>query len=380
MDIANTSLTLLTPNSVEGFLAKYPAQANDFAIQLLKSDISAFVANLQTKPIVLVTHSLSILSTVNEKEYENTHICSPYSIYVIFPKLYAKQLSTQWKLVVLSYATLFGKAFQWMKINKVIQLNNTLSTINLHPLELHKFIPSFITTLIKKYPNHAIMLNRFNQLLDPELFSSLENNNFIFIPTKTVHIFNPTKDYYNKKNTKYDLTLLKRTNYSIVYHDQITENDLERIHELYKMLFLEKHTEHNPDLTLLYFKQCHEQHWFEFMAFRNQSGIIDAFISDACRDNVMICGPLGYDTKKPRKLGLFRMIIALSLQKAHHSKSYYNIGSGNEEFKLNRGSQREIEYNAIYCKHLPFYRRLPWLILAWCARRFSLRIFEKQLI
>ena len=113
---------------------------------------------------------------------------------------------------------------------------------------------------------------------------------------------------------------------------------------------------------------------------RNEAGIIDAFISYARLNGVMICGPLGYDTTKPRKLGLFRMIMSLSLKNAYQAKCFYNLGSGNEQFKMLRGSRREIEYNAVYCQHLPFYRCFPWMILSWCGRHIVLNVLKKYLL
>jgi hypothetical protein len=146
------------------------------------------------------------------------------------------------------------------------------------------------------------------------------------------------------------------------------------------MLFIEKHSSFNPKFTVKYFKYCHRFKWFVFTALRNKEGVIDAFCSQSKKKDVMTCGPSGYDTEKSSKLGLYRMIIWLNLNKAWEEKCLYNMGSGNEQYKLNRGSIRQMEYNAVYYWHLPIYRRIPWLILSWTGNQLSTRIFKKYLL
>ncbi|MDE3400246.1 MAG: hypothetical protein PWK00_04475 [Coxiella burnetii] len=381
MEKATHPITVFTPKDADRFLEEHREKTGSIEATLLKNDLSLFVTNLKAGRVILSNGSVSILATLNKAKCENTHICSPYNAYITYAKAYADHFNSLWaKLLIITFTKMFGKLFQWTKIDKIIQLNNTISTINLHSTDLSALIPDIVLKLKKRYPKYTIMVPRLNQIMDSTLFTALKNGGFVLIPTKMVHIYDPEDNYLSKRNVKADLSLLKKRPYQIVYHDELSSEDIKRIRELYEMLFIKKHSRYAPDLTIHYFQQCYQHRWFEFIALRNQSGIIDAFISYARMNGGMICGPLGYDTTKPREMGLLRMIISLSLDRAKKTGSIYNLGSGNEKFKLMRGSHREIEYNAIYYQHLPFYRQLPWKIIAWFSNRFLVKLFKKHLI
>lgn len=381
MDIIDHPITIFTAQDANRFLQKYHHKSDSLESFLLNTDPTNLVTNLETQNIVIAQGDHLLFATKNDKEYNNTHICSPYNTYIGYGKLSAKNFERLWiRGFIYGFTLFFGKIFKWLQFNKVIQLNNTFSTINLHPENTDALLSPIIHKLIDAYPKHAIIWPRLNPELNKNLYNTLIQHHFKLIPTKTVHVYCSDKNYMKRSHTKRDLSLLKKSDYKIVNHHELTATDLVRIHALYEMLFIKKHAGYNPQLTLAYFESCHRHHWFEFTALRNPQGEIDAFISQAKRNGIMICGPLGYDTEKPIELGLYRMIIAVSLQNAHEADCTYNLGSGNELFKLNRGSERQLEYNAIYYHHLPFHRRLPWQILHWTGHHFIQRIVEKSLL
>ena len=90
----------------------------------------------------------------------------------------------------------------------------------------------------------------------------------------------------------------------------------------------------------------------------------------------MICGPLGYDTRVDRKIGLYRQLVAICLKHASENHVIFNMGGGSDEFKLKRGSTQTLEYTAVYCRHLPFYRQLPWRVLSWACNKLLKKILN----
>lgn len=376
-----SSIAIFTSTDIHRFLAAHPEKKSTIEQHFLTEGPGTLVKDLKTESIVISTGKQTLFATVNHKEYGNTHICSPYGVYIGSAKAAVKNFDSQWvKICIHLFTHIFGSFFKGLKLNKVIQLNNTLATVNLHPREIAEFAPEMIKTLITQYPHHAIIWPRLTLKMDAELYALLEKQGFSFIPTKTVHLYDIENNYMKIKTTKRDFSVLKQSDYKIVSHDELTEIDIDRIQALYEMLFIEKHDSYSPHFTKKYFQHCHQFRWFELTALRNSEGIIDAFCSQRELEGMMVCGPSGYDTTKPSKLGLYRMIIWLNLNKAHEAKCLYNMGSGNELYKLNRGSTREIEYNAVYYRHLPFYRRLPWKILQWAGQNISLKIFKKHLL
>jgi hypothetical protein len=54
-----------------------------------------------------------------------------------------------------------------------------------------------------------------------------------------------------------------------------------------------------------------------------------------------------------------------------------NDSSGAAEFKRLRGAVPEIEYRAVYVRHLPWRRRVGWATLAFLLRRIAVPIVRR---
>ncbi len=274
---------------------------------------------------------------------------------------------------------MFSLIFKKAKFNRVVQVNNKPSDAIAYPGLSLREVRNCLQNLISHFPDHAIIFPRIDKVSSKELYENLLKAGFWMVPTRTAHIYFPDGSHFKRSHTKRDFSFLKKQAYTFVPHKQIFENDLERIHELYQLLFLEKHSRENPDLTLKFFKESHRHCWYNFFGIRNEEGIIDGFLAYEVQDGVMACGPLGYDTSMPQDKGLYRMIFAHSLKIAEENGWIYNFGGGNETFKMNRGSHRAIGYTAVYCKHLPLYRRFPWWILGRLGHKITVKILKSVL-
>ena len=89
---------------------------------------------------------------------------------------------------------------------------------------------------------------------------------------------------------------------------------------------------------------------------------------------------LGYDIDLPPKLGLYRQAFAVLMSEASNRGQLLNLSAGAGLFKVFRGAQPCIEYDAIYDYHLPYYRRLAWycLLAGGIFQRFNLSSAARQ--
>lgn len=347
--------------------------------QLMQQNSIDLVSNVQTKIAALVGEQSAWPLTINQKEYRNALICSPYTTYVTYPLGELKKFTKIWiKSVVLINTAIMSMLCRLTKFNQVVQVNNNLNSLIKHPKKFIQLLPTLTKKIIEKYPYHAINFFRVNDALDKELLSELKGNGYLVFPDRMVHVFFPEKQFIKRSHTKRDVSLLRKSSYKIVSHDELTDDDAKRLAQLYRLLFVDKHSTLNPIYTAHYFRQAIRYRWHHYTALRNSDGNIDAFISWFESENVMTCGPLGYDNTIDAKIGLYRQLVALCLQHADKQRFIFNMGGGSDEFKLNRGSTETMEYVAVYCQHLPFYRHIPWKILHWACHKLIKKIMRDK--
>lgn len=376
--MSNHCVQVFTSENHNDYIQTHKDSVNSLIANALENGFEKLASNFITDEIAISFGATSLLGTVNENEYDNSPICSPFNLFCLYPKKKIQSIKVNWLRHFLNVVTtLFTLTFKTTKFDRVIQLNNKPCDAIVYPELSPTEVESCVTQLKKQFPNHAIIFPRIDRLTSPTLVESLEANGFLMVPTRNVHIFHPENSYMKRSHTKRDFSLLKKQDFQFVEHDDISGNDLLRIYELYKMLFLEKHGRENPELTIEFFQKSHAHRWYTFFALRNPKGVIDAFLSYETHGNNMACGPLGYDTSQDKEVGLYRMIFAHSLKIADQHNYIFNFGGGNEHFKQNRGSRREIGYTAVYCKHLPLYRRFPWMLLETVGRKATIKILEK---
>ncbi len=344
--------------------------------QLLKQNSTHFVSNIKTTVAALVFENDAWPLTINKTEYRNALICSPYTTYVTYPLGELKKFNFWIKGIVLLNTAFMFLLCRLTKFNQVIQVNNNLNSIIKHPRQFITLLPSLTKKITARYPKHAITFYRVNDALDQDFLKTLKDNGYYVFPDRGVHVFFPESGFIRRSHAKRDISLLRKSSYKIVSHDELTMQDAERFAQLYKQLFVDKHSKYNPIYTAHYFQMAIQHRWHHYTALRNSDGQIDAFISWFDSENTMICGPLGYDCVVDRKMGLYRQLVALCLQRADAHNLIFNMGGGSDEFKTNRGSTSTLEYVAVYCKHLPLYRRIPWKILQYLCNKLIKKIMD----
>ncbi len=337
------------------------------------------VSNVKTKMAAMMIEQDVWPLTINKKEYRNSVVCSPYTTYISYPLDELKKIKKNWvKLSVLLNTVLMGLICRITKLNKIVQINNNLNATLIHSPQFYSLLPEITDKIVNHYPKHAVVFIRVNNMLDIQLLETLKKNDYLVFHDRSSHVFFPENNFQNRTDTKKDFDLLKKSNYMLVHHEELLISDAKRLSELYQMLFIGKHSKSNPLYTEDYFKLAIQHHWHHYTALRNKEGRIDAFSSWVEKGNNMSCGPMGYDTTVDIKVGLYRQAVALYLMHAHEKQLIFNMGGGSDKFKLNRGSTKTLEYTAVYYKHLPFYRHVPWKIFHWAFNKFFKKIMQNE--
>jgi len=156
----------------------------------------------------------------------------------------------------------------------------------------------------------------------------------------------------------------------------LTDGELDRCRELYNRLYLEKYSYYNPQFTEAFLRLARDEGVLHLRALR-RDGRIDGVMGFFVRNGLMTQPLFGYDTELPMDEGLYRLLTLITLQEGQARNLLVHASGGVGKFKKLRGGKSVIEYNAVYDRHLPVHRRLPWSILQRISAA-AIPVFQKN--
>lgn len=259
-----------------------------------------------------------------------------------------------------------------------VQWSSWLLSTNLHHPTLRTAIPEVTDRLAASCPDRAILIRSIDPYLDPDLPSAFVRAGYRVFVSRQVYFFdgrNPT--FLGRSTVKRDLKELRALqNHRIVEHRELDAADAPRIAELYRQLYIDKHSRLNPQYTAGFVSQALRNHWLEFRGLRHVSGRLDGIYACFRQGSCTSTPFIGYDTSLPAELGLYRMLVSMLLTDVAERRLVLNYSSGAGDFKRRRGAEPCLEFNAVYDRHLPPHRRAANAILEQLANGPGRRFLE----
>ena len=240
-------------------------------------------------------------------------------------------------------------------LDRAVIIANQLISTNLYPRWQGSDLSAMSEQLCNTHPDRPLMLRNICPQVDPQLFAHLNEQGWILIPTRMVYLCDPAHEHVSKHNhVKKDARLLADGQVSVVSHEQLQVQDLLPLRDLFRQLFITKHSPLNPDFSLEFFQLCLETGFLELHGLRWQGRWVGVLGLYAHADSGWLTTPLiGYDTSLPQELGLYRRLMALLLDQAKQRCLRLHYSSGAAQFKRARGGVPALEYSAVYEQHLP---------------------------
>lgn len=226
------------------------AYVRDSFVPLLQKDIKLFIKNIDTQLFLLEIDDLVLPITVNNKEFENSYVCSPYTHYISYAMEELWELKRPWLEKLLIYPIrLLGRWLRRTNINKVVVVNNWMLSTNLYHSMNEQQIKRITNLLVEKFPEHTILFRSLNNELHSTIIQSLSNLGYNKIMSRSVYLFDPK--YYKEMNRKErknllnDKKLLKKSNYEVINNERLTKKDILQISNLYNQLYIRKYSINN---------------------------------------------------------------------------------------------------------------------------------------
>jgi len=347
---------------------------------LISQPTERLVSNVRTSWALLRTGDIALPTTINDTEYDNSYVASPYTGCVLYPRSELEKLDGHPLVVAAIRVLLFGMQgpLRAARVNRVVCVNNWLLSTNLYPVWCGASVSEITRLLVERHPTHALAFRSLNETTNPELLRRLAESGYLLAPSRQVYFFDGAAgDYMRRPNVRWDQSLLSKPPYRVVPHEELTSGDAARMEYLYRLLYIDKYSPHNPQFTAEMLDECRSRRLLEFRGLRGDDGRLDGIVGWFERNGVLTVPIVGYDTSLPQRLGLYRRLMALVLRETAERKLLLNLSSGAAEFKRLRGGVPCLEYTAVYCRHLSAPRRAVWHTLAWLLRNVGAPILRK---
>ncbi|WP_170328413.1 GNAT family N-acetyltransferase [Ruegeria arenilitoris] len=338
-----------------------PAPVAQFVDLFARHRSEALIANLSTRVEQLDIGGLSVPMTVNDGGLRgNCYICDPVTGYINYAieetrNFVSRPLLRQALIGLIHSASPFVRP---TGLDRAVQVNNWLFSTNPAPQIDRPTAAALRDNLTARFPDHAIILRSLNTYADASTLSAFRADGFHLLPSRQVYLFDGRIAPKPQKDMKNDRRLLRRTPYELIANEAFEPRDYARCSALYRLLYLEKYTPLNPQYTPTFIAEMHQRGLIELEGLRGEDGELAAFGGRFQIGHTLTQPLLGYDTSRPQKDGLYRLITALAQQAALENGLLFNMSAGAAGFKRHRGAVPAIEYSAVYARHLPLRQRM----------------------
>jgi hypothetical protein len=359
----------------------FSGKAYDY-VKAISINTQLYISNIKTSFKLLVINNIALPISINDSELQNAYTCSPYTHHISYAYDELRFIPNG-LLRFLCWLLLapFNLFFRITKANKIVVVNNWLLSTCLYP-DISNNNVSEITKHIKKtYSSHTIQWRSLLRSQHTELIDTLQDNGYILVPSRQVYIWKP-KYYKNsnkrqRKNFNQDKKILQSPDMSITPMNIESGSEIKRAKDLYQKLYIDKYSTYNPQLTNAFFELVQRLGIIDVYYLHHQQLEQDAVIGIFRNDTTVTVPMLGYDVDQPAARKMYRACSAMSYQVAQNNNLTCNKSSGVPEFKRNRGCKPEMEYSAVYVRHLPWYRRIIWLTVASVLNNVAAPLMKK---
>ncbi|MBI5822499.1 MAG: GNAT family N-acetyltransferase [Chloroflexi bacterium] len=364
--------TLQFPPTADGDYARR------YLIPLMTDDPQKYIRNVYDTQLMAVKVDDVILPiTISDFHPQNTYTVSPYSHYVSYggyeevKHLHNPLAEALIKLIMNPVAWFF----RYAELDKVVFVNNYLLSTNLYPSVNSNQLSAVSEALIKWFPERAIIFRSVDQKKNPHIHQTLERLGYDLVLSRQVWYMDPAASLKTRQ-CKEDLRALKNNGCEVVSGKDLSDDELRRAVQLYEMLYLQKYSYYNPQFTFDFLKLARDEEILHLYALK-KDGRVNGIMGFFVRNGAMTQPLFGYDTSLAMEEGLYRLLTLVTLQEGARRGLLVHASGGVGKFKKVRGGESVTEYNAVYTRHLPRKRQLPWKLIG-AVSKAAIPYFRKN--
>jgi hypothetical protein len=362
--------TLTFPQTEDGDYARR------YLLPMIINGVQKYISNAHnTRMMAAKIDDVIFPITVTDFHIENTYTCSPYSHYVSYGALdEVKRLNNP---PIEALIKLAMRPIAWYlrqsEFDKVAYVNNWLVSTNLYPPIAADQLRALCEALPKWFPDRPIVFRSVDEFQNPTVVHTLRELGYEMLLSRQVWYLDPQVGTSLKVHRE-DLRAIHKNGHA--EGGDLHENEIARGVELYNLLYLEKYSYYNPQFTSEFLKLAYNEKLLSVKTVR-RDGRLNAIMGYFSRNGVMTPSLFGYDTSLPKTDALYRHLTVLTMREAKERGLMLHDSSGVGKFKKKRGAKKVIEYNAVFTKHLPLRRQLPWKLIGLVSKA-AIPLFRKN--
>jgi len=313
--------------------------------------------------------------TVHDRRRTDSYPVSMMTQYLDYPRAELNLVSSGApRLAARLGLVAFEAILQGAMADRSVQWNSWMFSTNPVPEGLSGSVEAITRSLAREFPGHAVVLRNIDEMGAPGLADQLIRQGYRLLTSRIVYCFDARqKPLRNTSTLRRDAKeFAGETRYRWVSPWEVQLSDAGRIAELYRMLYLDKHSRLNPQYDEAFVRAAIRDHWLEFHGLRDRSGRLVGIWGYFAIDNTITTVPfIGYDTALPPESGLYRQLFLGIHREVNDRKQLLNYSSGAGDFKRRRGAVPVVEFNAVFDRHLPERRRMAFRIAALILNRLA---------
>jgi Acetyltransferase (GNAT) domain len=363
-------------------VANTPEMVARFTAIFQRQPVPDLIANLATEVSQIDIAGRSYPLTLNARgQHGNCYICNPVTAYIDYALDETRNFRAHpaLRLAVRALIHACAPLVRASGLDHQVQVNNWLFSTNPVPTISVDAAAEMRDRLTLAYPDRAIVLRSLNDMADVASLASVRAAGFRLLAARQIYIFSDDGALSRPSNDmKRDLQAIARSGLQVVANDGFGTDDYARSADLYDMLYIDKYTPLNPRYTARYVQAVHEAGLMQLRGLRDPADGRLVAVTGLFENGRTLTQPIvGYDTRRPMKEGLYRMVMAMAQDHARTHGLFFNMSAGAASFKRRRQAVPVIEYNAIYADHLPRPQRIAVRVIEEILTRTGIPLLKR---
>ena len=353
----------------------YGAYARRYLTPLI-FDTRRYIKNVYSPLHMALVDDLPIPFSLALSHPQSSYVAAPFNHYISYGiEELAELEQPALESILTVLLRLIGQLCRFGELDQTVLINNWYLSTNLYPQLNPDQIERLHRRLLAEYPNRTLVWRSVDDLGGQDLMGNLLKLGYRAVFSRRIWYQDPASpEAQRQRNYRRDMRHLQRTKYQPVAHNSFDPNE---VIALYNQLYIDKYSRFNPQFTADFIRLAQEDSLLTFYGFE-KDGRLDGVAGYFGRDRFITCPVLGYDLSLSQQAGLYRLLTSQSTVEALRLGKMVHRSSGVGQFKRSRGAIGALEYNMVYDRHLPAYRRRPWQLLQTISDNLAIPVIIRR--